>query len=65
MSTSKFPKFVPEEQTLKRLLELMNVADITDDAKKVNIILMHIPTKHFDDLARSEQHFAKKKISRL
>ena len=27
-----------------------NAAEITDDAKKVNIILTHIPTKYFDDL---------------
>ena len=36
MSTSKFPKFVLEEQTLAKYLELMtvafNAAEITDDA---------------------------------
>ena len=54
MSTSKFPKFVPDEHTLNNYLELMevacNAAEITDDAKKVNIILSIIPTKYFDDL---------------
>ena len=27
-----------------------NAVEITDDAKKVNIILTHIPTKYFNDL---------------
>ena len=54
MSASKFPKFIPEEQTLKNYLELMRVvfnsADISDDTKKVGIILTHIPTIYFDYL---------------
>ena len=54
MSTSKFPKFIPDEQILNTYLELMEVAfdaaDITDNAKKVNIILTHLPTKYFDGL---------------
>ena len=29
---------------------VFNAVEITDDAKKVNIILTHIPTKYFDDL---------------
>ena len=52
--TTKFPKFVPEKQSLDNYLELMNVAftaaDITDEAKKVSLILTHIPTNYFDDV---------------
>ena len=54
MASVKFPKFVPEEQTLTNYLELMEVAfdaaDITDDSKKVKILLTQLPTKYFDDL---------------
>ena len=54
MSTSKFPKFVPDEKTLNNYLELMDVAfnatEITDDAEKVNIILTHISTRYFYNL---------------
>ena len=51
--TSEFLKFVLEEQTLLNYLELMNVtfkaSDITDDEKKMSIILTHFPTNYLDD----------------
>ena len=54
MASVKFPKFVPEVQTLTNFLELMKVAfdaaDITEDTKKVKILLTQLPTKYFDAL---------------
>ena len=52
--TDRFPKFVPESQSLDNWLELMTVAfraqGINDEARKVSLILTHIPTQYFDDI---------------
>ena len=50
----KFPKFDPEVQTLDNYLELITVAfiaaKVTEEGRKVSIILTHIPTNFFDDV---------------
>ena len=50
----KFPKFVPEAQSLDNWLELMTVAfraqNVTDEARQVSLILTHVPTQYFDDI---------------
>lgn len=50
----RFPKFVPESQSLDNWLELMSVAfraqGINDEARQVSLILTHVPTQYFDDI---------------
>ena len=50
----KFPKFIPENQSLDNYWQLVKVsfkaAKIVEEYRKVSIILTHIPTKYFDNL---------------
>ena len=52
--SDKYPKFLPEAQSLENWWKLIEVSftanGVTVEAKKVCIVLTSIPTKYFDDL---------------
>ena len=50
----KIPKFEPDNQTLDNYLTLVQLAftaeGVTEENRKVSILLTHVPTKYFDDV---------------